>query len=290
MTRFTPQWLQAGSYAASIDRRLIGALWPAAASTGMAVSVSAAMTLNIAAGQCAVPTANNTGSALCSSDAVEQVTLTAAPASGSNRIDLVCVQVRGTDIDGGTDNDFIFSVVAGTVAASPVAPAVPANAVALAQVYVGGGVAAIVAGNITDLRPGRLNITQAAVPRGTLTQVVGPAATATIAAAFTTAFSVTFPVVAGRRYKVTGQCRMQQTTLTNSTSQHQLIDDQSDVQLGGARTASAVGNTTDTVIVLAFVANSTRTATATWQASAGSGGAASVAANGIALLVEDIGT
>ena len=30
MTRYTPQWFQAGSYAASVDRRLIGALWPSA--------------------------------------------------------------------------------------------------------------------------------------------------------------------------------------------------------------------------------------------------------------------
>ena len=30
MTRYTPQWLQAGSYAGAYDRRLIGALWPGA--------------------------------------------------------------------------------------------------------------------------------------------------------------------------------------------------------------------------------------------------------------------
>ena len=208
MTRFTPQWLQAGSYAASIDRRLIGALWPTAATSGMAVTVSAAMTLNIAAGQCAVPTANNTGSALCSSDAVEQVTLTAAPASGSNRIDLVCCQVRGTDIDGGTDNDFIFSVVAGTVAASPVAPAVPANAVALAQVYVTGGTAAIVAGNITDRRP--TSVQQIARPWNTAWgQIGGAIATAQVAIALNGSANVpgmslaNVPFVAGRRYRFT---------------------------------------------------------------------------------------
>ena len=208
MTRFTPQWLQAGSYAASIDRRLIGALWPTAATSGMAVTVSAAMTLNIAAGQCAVPTANNTGSALCSSDAVEQVTLTAAPASGSNRIDLVCCQVRATDIDGGTDNDFIFSVVAGTVAASPVAPAVPNNAVALAQVYVTGGTAAIVAGNITDRRPGNLAIGAIPVtaPRGVLAASIATAnsSSATVAGqnyAWITAPTLTFDGV--RRVRIT---------------------------------------------------------------------------------------
>ena len=43
------------------------------------------MTVNVAAGQVAVPTQNNTGSTLCTSDAVEVVTLAAAPASGTNR-------------------------------------------------------------------------------------------------------------------------------------------------------------------------------------------------------------
>jgi len=111
------------------------------------------MVLNIDPGYIAVPTPNNTGSTLCRSDAVETVTLDPAPASGQNRIDLVICRPRGTDLDGGVNNDFIFDKVTGTAAASPVAPALPAGTVALASVYVGGGVAAIVAGNITDTRP-----------------------------------------------------------------------------------------------------------------------------------------
>ena len=168
MTRYAPQWLQASSYPASVDRRLIGALWPTAAVTGCAVSVASAMTVNVAPGQVAVPTANNTGSALCSSDAVEQVTLAAAPASGLNRIDLVICQLRGNDVDGGSNNDFLFSAVTGTAVASPTAPAVPANAVALAQILVPGGSAAVTAGNITDRRSGRLAAGQVGVPAGRL--------------------------------------------------------------------------------------------------------------------------
>jgi len=65
---------------------------------------------------------------------------------------------RAADLDGGANTDFIFDVVVGTAATTPVAPTVPAGQVALAQVYVGGGVASIVAGNITDVRPSALAV------------------------------------------------------------------------------------------------------------------------------------
>jgi hypothetical protein len=116
------------------------------------------MVLNVTSGQAAVPTQNNTGSTLCTSDAVEQVTISAAPGSGTNRIDLVTVHPRGNDLDGGQNNDFIMDVIVGTAAATPVAPAVPAGQLALAQVYVTGGSASIITGNITDMRPGNLAI------------------------------------------------------------------------------------------------------------------------------------
>jgi len=169
MTRFTPLWLQSGSYAGSQDRRLIGALWPAPASNGCAVTQGSAMTVNGAAGSVAVPTGNNTGSTLCASDALETVTLTAAPPSGSNRIDLIICRPRGTDLDGGANNDWIFDFVTGTAAATPTVPATPAGTVALAQIYVGGGVAAIINANITDVRPGGLAVppaSPAAIYRG----------------------------------------------------------------------------------------------------------------------------
>ena len=164
MTRYAPQWLQAGSYPASLDRRLVGALWPVAASTGCAVTPGAAMSANVASGQVAVPTQNNSGSTLCSSDATENVVLAAAPGTNS-RIDLIVCQPRGNDLDGGANNDFIFTAVTGTVAASPVAPAAPAGSAALAQVLVTTGMASVPAGNITDLRPGGLNVGPGSVNR-----------------------------------------------------------------------------------------------------------------------------
>jgi hypothetical protein len=156
MTRYTPNWLQQGSYLAAQDRRLLAALWPGAASNGCAVSVASGMTVNIAPGTVAVPTQNNTGTSVCVSDATEQVTLTAAPGSGTNRYDLIICRPRGNDLDGGSNNDFIFDYVTGTPAASPTTPPVPAGTVCLAYIYIPGASASIAAGNITDIRPGAL--------------------------------------------------------------------------------------------------------------------------------------
>ena len=225
MTRYSPQWLQADSYPASIDRRLLGALWPTAASVGGLVTFSAGMVLSVAAGQVAVPTGNNTGSALCSWDAPELVTLPAAPSSGLNRIDVVIAQLRSNDIDGGANNDFVMSSVTGVAAASPAVPAVPANAVALAQVLIVGGSASITPGNITDRRPSNLaipplypapwaaymNATPAPpvnkqLPLGLLGIVRYTATSGAVGATLTPipGANVTVNVAAGRRIKVTG--------------------------------------------------------------------------------------
>jgi hypothetical protein len=169
MTRYTPLWEQAGSYAASVDRHLISSVWPNPAVTGCAVSaVAGQMLVNVAHGAVAVPSQNATGSTLCVSDAVEQVAI--AQASAQNRIDLVVCQPRATDLDGGVNNDFIFTTVQGLPAASPVPPATPAGAVLLAQVSVTTTTVAIAAGNITDARPAMLN--GAAEPATTSASIV----------------------------------------------------------------------------------------------------------------------
>jgi hypothetical protein len=116
------------------------------------------MSVQAAPGDVAVPAANGTGSVLCPWDAPEVVNLNPSPPSGTNRIDLIICQSHGQDIDGGTVDDFVITFVAGTEAASPVAPAVPAGAVALAHVKINGGAASIVAGDITDTRPGSLAV------------------------------------------------------------------------------------------------------------------------------------
>ena len=154
MTRYQPLWLQAGSYAGSVDRRLLGALWPAPASSGCQVkNAVTGMSVTVDPGSVAVPTANNAGTVLSVSDALETVNLEPAPPSGTDRIDLIICRPRGNDLDGGTNDDFIFDYVKGAEAASPAAPAVPAGCVALAHVAITGGAASITAGNITDVRP-----------------------------------------------------------------------------------------------------------------------------------------
>jgi hypothetical protein len=154
VTRYTPLWLQAGSYIAGVDRYLIGAAFPNPDVVGCQVTVGTGMQVNVARGRvvCPISFSLPVTAVLCAFDATEVVTLAAAPASGTNRIDLIICQPRGADIDGGANNDFLITSVTGAAAATPAAPAVPQNAVALAQIYVAGGSASVVAGNITDLR------------------------------------------------------------------------------------------------------------------------------------------
>ena len=216
MTRYAPLWEQAQTYAAAVDRRLIAQVsgGPYPLVTGCAVTVSTGtMNMNIAAGGVVVPTPNNTGSTLCYSDAVEVVASPTAPASGSNRIDVVVCQARGNDLDGGSNNDFLFQVVAGTVATagSEVAPATPAGAVALAQVRVIGGAASLNAANLLDRR-----ILQPwAEPWGLITPPVSTTGNSGSIGATTAdipGMAVTFQALANRRYRVFIQQIIQQQT------------------------------------------------------------------------------
>lgn len=88
----------------------------------------------------------------------QEVTFALDAASTTNpRIDVIYALVNDDGIgDGGATNGAFFSVVLGTPGSSPVVPAVPAGAVALAQIYrntVAGGGNAIIGSNITDVRP-----------------------------------------------------------------------------------------------------------------------------------------
>lgn len=84
------------------------------------------------------------------SDAVTNLAI--ATSNPSNpRIDIVICTVADAGYSGGVNNA-TFSVVTGTPAGSPVAPALPASSIVLAQVLVGAAVATIVTANITDRR------------------------------------------------------------------------------------------------------------------------------------------
>jgi len=152
-----PSWLQAGSYPAQYDRLTAQALW---ATTGIIGSSSLAVTQNapagmsvrIASGWAAIvgTTTTNMGVYTVFNDATTVATITAADPTNP-RIDLVCVTVRDAFYSG-ANNDVIFNVVAGTPAGSPVAPATPANSIALATVAVAANASTITTADITDVR------------------------------------------------------------------------------------------------------------------------------------------
>lgn len=294
MTRFTPQWIQAGSYSAGVDRRLIGALWPAARSTGHAVTFNTAMTVNVAAGQTAVPTANGTGTVLCSSDTTEVVTIGTAPGAGSNRIDRVVVRPRATDIGSTAEADFILDVIAGAVAASPVAPAVPNGTVSLAQVYVTGGSASLSAAAITDERPGNLAIPvtpPTSAPRGWIGTATGPATLINAGATATNIVQLTVQLVAGRRYRAFAYIlASQQAAVGNPMST--FIDSGGYLPSGVVRPFWAVAWPTAVAISgygsWTFVATATANDTFTVTASS-SAGNCQVGVNNAQVNVEDVG-
>jgi len=95
--------------------------------------------------------ATNRGHYRISNDA--PVTKTIAASDPSNpRIDRVIAQIRdATDISG-VSNDWQLQVLTGTPAASPVAPALPNNALSLATIAVAANATSIVNANITDTR------------------------------------------------------------------------------------------------------------------------------------------
>jgi hypothetical protein len=154
MTRYAPLWQQGGSYAASLDRGLLSTLWPQGGATGGVVTaVNNTMTVSVAPGTVVAPLQAGQGVALCRWDAAEVVTIAAAPPSGQSRVDVVVAQVRDNALDSGGNNDFVFSAVTGTPAASnPTTPATPTNAYAVANVTVPGAAANLNAATITDRR------------------------------------------------------------------------------------------------------------------------------------------
>jgi len=155
--RTPPSWEQNASHPAENDRLTTQALW---ATTGIINSASLAITANSPVGMSVIAadgwaaivgtTQPDMGTYVAYNDA--PVTLTITTANPSNpRIDLICLTINDSYYSGVTDN-VVFQVIAGTPAGSPVAPALPANSIGLAQVTVPAAATAISSGNIADLR------------------------------------------------------------------------------------------------------------------------------------------
>jgi hypothetical protein len=155
--RTPPSWLQNGSHPAENDRLTTQTIWKTTGivnATDLAVTANspAGMTVLIASGWAAIVGTYqaNMGTYMIYNDASVTATITTANPSNP-RIDLVVATVSDAYYSGSL-NQVAFSVIAGTPAATPVAPTAPVNSISLAQVYVGAAVTSISSANITDLR------------------------------------------------------------------------------------------------------------------------------------------
>lgn len=159
--RTPPSWLQNGSHPAENDRLTMQALFNTtgvigltAAPTALQVTQSAVpgMSVQVAVGYAAIvgTTQSNMGVYTAFNDGATTATITTANPSNP-RIDRVCLTVSDAFYTGAL-NTVAINVVAGTPAASPVAPATPANSISLATIAVAAGATSILNANITDTR------------------------------------------------------------------------------------------------------------------------------------------
>ncbi len=116
-------------------------------------AAGANMSVDVAAGRAVVAGTSiaDQGSYIVRSTATENRTIATADPTNP-RIDLVVAQVFDKQADGGTQYAWTPRVVTGTPATSPVAPALPANALRLALVRVNAGATSIGTANIFDRR------------------------------------------------------------------------------------------------------------------------------------------
>jgi hypothetical protein len=122
-------------------------------SSSLAVTQSAtpAMSVQIASGWGAILSSTSNGGVYqFYNDAATTLTVTAANPTNP-RIDRVVATVNDAYYSG-LLNNVTFTVVAGTPAGSPSAPATPSNSISLATIAVAAGATSIVNANITDTR------------------------------------------------------------------------------------------------------------------------------------------
>lgn len=153
-----PNWLQNRTYSARLDRQIISSMFYEGVRTVSGLTVSqrgagANMSVDVSAGEAFVDGDDqpNQGTYFVENDAVVNVAIGAAPGANS-RIDLIVLQVRDPNAGGPAGDDAVIEVVTGTVAASPLAPDVPDSAIALAEVTVASGTAAITTAMIATRR------------------------------------------------------------------------------------------------------------------------------------------
>lgn len=233
MTRYQPIWLQGGNYSAIQDRMLVaaalggGGVLPAGNITGMTPQVAgSSMNVQITAGRAVVPVdATSPAAYLCVSDAPEQATSPAAPASGQSRIDLFIIRPRDPAVNAAyTQNDWIFDVVPGTpVASGPTVPATPAGCLAVCQVLVVGGQATLSQANLTDMRvPGGQLWNAAWGHLGFFQTSADAVATSTTPVVAAGQLVLTIP--AGRKLELSAVQRINSTAASSLARSHLVMD------------------------------------------------------------------
>lgn len=131
-------WLQEVAYPARVDRLLADFIFSEGVLTGFTVSErsgGANMSVDVAAGKAIVEGDDqaNQGKYAVRSTATENVTGFTAPGSNS-RYDIVVLRINDTNAGGSSGDNATIERIAGTAAASPVAPNVPDSAILLATI------------------------------------------------------------------------------------------------------------------------------------------------------------
>lgn len=157
--RNPPTWLQAGTYPAEDDRRLLSTIFADSegivgastlAVTQRALGVN--MSVDVAGGRAIVKGDLGTFEGVYHVDNRNLTNLTVAASDPTNpRIDLVVAEVLNAEYSG-VSNLWRLRVITGVPAGSPVAPTLPSNALALATIAVAASASSVVNANITDLR------------------------------------------------------------------------------------------------------------------------------------------
>jgi hypothetical protein len=156
----TPIWLQGGTYSARLDRSLLdvifteGVVDPGGSALLVAQRAAGANdSVDVAAGAAIIAGDDEAdqGKYYVRNTAVTNVVFTPAPGSDS-RIDLLVLQVNDPTAGGSAGDNATFVVVEGSVAGSPVPPAVPDTAIPLAEVLRTATDTSITDAMITDRR------------------------------------------------------------------------------------------------------------------------------------------
>lgn len=143
----TATWLDTGAISGST----IGVRSGVCGGAGLGVTASSGMNITVGPGSFVVQATGSPASGGYQSTLPSSATLTVLTADPNNpRIDIVCAGV--TDTGGATSSGWV-QIITGTAAATPAAPAAPANSIVLARISVAKGATSITAAAISDVRP-----------------------------------------------------------------------------------------------------------------------------------------